>query len=111
MMNGGVLLLEAIVPFPSLLILGDDSTPLRILLSGRSTEQASSILRLERAPASLTDVIDATGELVTREGLVLSRWELRHRDDDSVVAGSEMSPIALRPFAPFPCVVRLFGGG
>lgn len=111
MMNEGVLLLEAVVPFPTLSILGNDSTPLRIVLSGRTDEQTTALLRLQRAPASPTDVIDATGELVTREGLVLSRWELRHRHDGSVVAGSEMSPIALRPFAPFPCIVRLFGGG
>jgi hypothetical protein len=111
MMSDGVLVLEAVVPFATMSGLGLDSTPLRILLSGRSDEQATALLRIDRPPASDTDVIDAKGELVTRVGFVLSRWELTQRHDGAVVAGAEMSPIALRPFAPFPCVVRLFGGG
>ncbi len=110
-MKEGVIVLEAVVPFPTLSNLGDDSSSLRIHLSGGTEAQTTALLRLERSPASPTDVIDATGELVTREGLVLSHWELRHRQDGSVVAGADMSPIALRPFAPYPCVVRLFGGG
>jgi hypothetical protein len=84
---------------------------LRPLLSGRPDEQASALLRVDRPPASKTDVIDAIRELVTRVGPVLSRCEHRQQHDGAVVAGSEMSPIALRPFAPFPCVVRSFGGG
>jgi hypothetical protein len=48
---------------------------------------------------------------MTRVELVFSRWELRQRHDDVLVAVADMSPIAVRPFAPFPCVVRLFGGG
>ncbi len=110
-MTGGVLVLEAVVPFAAISNLGLDSTPLSIVLSGRPGEEADALLRLDRQPASETDVIGATGELVTRTGLVLSRWELRERHGGAVVAGSQMSPIALRPFAPFPCVVRLFGGG
>src|SRR5690242_1289222 len=111
MMTGGTLVLEAVVPFATMSSLALDSTPLRILLTGRPDEQASALLRVGRPPASETDVVDAMGELVTRVGLVLSRWELRHQHDGAVVAGSEMPPVALRPFAPFPCVVRLFGGG
>ena len=111
MMIGDVLVLDAIVPFAMLSNLGRDATPLRILLLGRPDEHATALLRLDRPPASETDVVGATGELVTRVGLVLSRWELRQRDHDAVVAGSDMPPIALRPFAPVPCKVRLFGGG
>jgi hypothetical protein len=111
MMTGGTLVLEAVVPFATMSSLGLDVTPLRILLTGRADEQATALLRVDRLPASETDVVDAMGEIVTRVGLVLSRWELRHHNDGTVVAGSEMAPIALRPFAPFPCVVRLFGGG
>ncbi|HEV8460586.1 MAG TPA: hypothetical protein VGQ38_07735 [Gaiellaceae bacterium] len=111
MMTGGVLVLEAIVPFATISGLGLDSTPLSILLSGKPGEHAAALLRVDRPPSSETDVIGATGELVTRAGLVLSRWELRERHGGSVVAGSEMSPIALRPFAPCSCVVRLFGDG
>ena len=104
-------MVEAVVPFSTMSSVGIDSTPYRISLCGSTDEKASALVRLDRRPTSETDVVDATGEIVTRVGLVFSRWELRQRHDDALVAGADMSPIAVRPFAPFPCVVRLFGSG
>ncbi len=105
-----VLVAEAVVPF-STMSSHDDSAPYRISLCGRSDARATALLRLDRRPTSETDVVNATGEIMTRVELVFSRWELRQRHDDVLVAVADMSPIAVRPFAPFPCVVRLFGGG
>jgi hypothetical protein len=109
MMIAGALVVDAVVPFSTMSSDGIDSSPYRISLCGSTHERVSALVRLDRRPTSETDVVVATGEIVTRVGLVFSRWELRQRHDDALVAGADMSPIAVRPFAPFPCVVRLFG--
>ncbi len=105
------LAVEAVVPFLTTASLEIDSTPYRILLCGSTDERATALLRLSRRLASETDVVDATGEIMTRVALVFSRWELRQRHDDALVAEADVSPTGVRPFAPFPCVVRLFGDG
>jgi hypothetical protein len=111
MMICEALAFEAVVPFSAISSVEFDLAPLRILLSGGTDECATALLRLDKRPTSETDVVDAIGEIVTRVGSVFSRWELHQRHDDALIAGADMSPIAVRPFAPFPCVVRLFGGG
>jgi hypothetical protein len=111
MMIVGALVVEAVVPFSTMSSVAIDSTPYCISLCGNTDEKASALVRLDRRPASETDVVDATGEIVTRVGLVFTRWELRQRHDNALVAGADMSPIAVRPFASLPCVVRLFGSG
>ena len=110
-MIGEGLVIDAVVPFSTMSGNEIDSSPYRISLCGTTDERATALLRLERQPALATDVVDATGEIVTRVGLVFMRWELRHRHDDTLVVGADMSPIAVRPLTPFPCVVRLFGCG
>jgi hypothetical protein len=105
MMIRDALVVEAVVPF-------DTGAPsFRMSVCGADETKISSVVRLGRRPASETDVVDGRGELVTRVGLVCSRWELRRQHDDALVAEGALSPIALRPFAPLPYVVRLFGRG
>ena len=109
MMTDPSLVVDAVVPFSLLSSVRIGSTPYRIsLLCGRTDESASALVRLDRRPMSATDVVFATGEIVTRVGLFCTRWELWRRHDDALVAGAELSPIPVRPFAPFRCVVRLF---
>jgi hypothetical protein len=103
MMIRDALVVEAIIPF--------ETTSFCISVCGDGATRTSSVVRLDRGPASETDVVDARGELLTRVGLVCSRWELRRQCDDVLVAEGAMPPIALRPFAPLPYVVRLFGSG
>jgi hypothetical protein len=102
---------DAVVPFSTMSGPGIDSTPYRLSLYGSTDERASALVRLERWPTSETDVVVATGEIVTTVGLVFSRWELRQRHDDALVAEADMSPVTVRPFTPFRVVVRLFGSG
>lgn len=111
MMIRNALVVEAVVPFSTLCGAETDSTPYRISVCGSNDEQASSLVRLDRRPASETDVVDARGEIVTRVGLVFSRWELRRQRDDVLVAEGAMPLLAVRPFVPLPYIVRLFGSG
>ena len=111
MMICEALALEAVIPLSMMSSLECDSTPFRISLSGTTDDHATALLRLDRRPTSETDVIEAIGEIVTRVGVVLSRWELHHRHDGALLAAADMGPIAVRPLAPLRCVVRLFGSG
>jgi hypothetical protein len=104
MMLRETLVVEAVVPF------GRDSS-FRISVCDDKEAKTSSLVRLDRRPASETDVVDARGELVSRVGQVVSRWELRRQHDDLLVAEGAMPPLAVRPFAPLPYLVRLFGSG
>ncbi len=111
MMTPSGLTIDAVVPFATTTTsLGDDSTPYHLSLYGTG-EPATALLRLARRPMSETDVVQAAGEIVTRAGLVFSRWELCRRDDGALLAQADVAPTAVPPLAPFPCVVRLFGGG
>jgi hypothetical protein len=111
MMIRNGLMVEAVVRFSRMSSTSLDSTAYRISLCATGDERASALLRLDRSPASETDVVDARGEIVATGGLVVSRWELRQRHDDTLVAEAGISPIVVHPFAPFSCVVRLFGSG
>ena len=105
------LMVEAVVRFSTMSSTPLESTPYRISLCGSGDERASALVRLDRSPASETDVVDARGEVVATVALVVARWELRQRHDNTLVADAGISPIVVQPFAPFPCVVRLFGSG
>ena len=109
MMICEALAFEAVVPFSTMSSVEFDR--LRSASCSPAEPMRYALLRLDKRPTSETDVVDAIGEIVTRVGSVFSRWELHQRHDDALIAGADMSPIAVRPFAPFPCVVRLFGGG
>jgi hypothetical protein len=111
MMICEALALEAVVPLSTMSSPEFDSMPFRIFLSGATDDHATALLRLDRRPTSETDVIEAIGEIVTRVGVVLSRWELHHRRDGALIAAADVEPIAIRPLAPLRCVVRLFGSG
>ena len=101
--------MEAVLPFPTVSSVAID--PFRFSLCGRAGERATALVRLDRRPISETDVVEARGEIVTRVELAFSRWELHKRHNDILVAEADMPPVVVRPFAPFPCVVRLFGSG
>lgn len=111
MMIRGVLSVDAVVLFETTSRARIDPAPYRLSLYGSNNARASALVRLDRRPASETDVVNATGEIVTRAEHVFSRWELRRRYDDTLVAAAEILPVAVPAFAPFPCVVRLFGTG
>lgn len=70
-----------------------------------------AVLPFSSMSAIGTDVVEARGGIVTSVELAFSRWELRQRRENTLVAAADMPPILVRPFAPFPCVVRLFGSG
>jgi hypothetical protein len=111
MMTKAGLAVEAVVPFSAMPSAALAATPYRITLRGRCDERATAAVRLDRSPTSETDVVAARGEIVTSARLVFTHWELRGHHDDTLVADADMQPTVVHPFAPFPCVVQLFGDG
>jgi hypothetical protein len=100
--------IEAVLAFPPSSA-RPDSMPFRLTLLGSEGGRASSLVRLHRLPASPTDVVEGTAEFVTQIRMLLSRWELRARNDDSLLAAGEVPAISVPPFTPLGCTVRLFG--
>jgi len=100
--------IEAVLTYPPSSV-RPDSMPFRLTLFADEGGRASSLVRLRRPPTSPTDVVEGTAALVTRVGMLLSRWELHACHDEALLATGHVAPIRVPPYAPLGFMVRLFG--
>lgn len=88
-----------------------DSSPYELSFFGTGDDHVSALVRLDRTPASSTDVVGGLAEFIARDGALLRRWELRERVTGSLLASADIGMLVVAPLEPFSCRVRLFGAG